>query len=257
MENKFKEKEENSMQKTKYLVIAILLALTCSNVFAVKQTIDRTELFVTGIDNQFLVRSDGSILSSGGVVNCYQEWNNPSVSTTVVYLNVKVATTTLISGGSTYSNVVQPTGSPALSNVGRCISAAFNFDVGNGTHTAMAGTLTITGISSRGNLVSEVVTLSSGMAFSNYGYVTINSLVVVMTSCAGELAQTTVNVFVGYGDKIGLINDVINSADVYKVTEAGVNTTTYVVDPTYDTIDFVTNPDNTSDYQVYYRAKGR
>lgn len=128
---------------------------------------------------------------------------------------------------------------------------------------------TIAGINCHGESVSEVVTVSTwshmiggiGKDSSN-AYLYISSITVrVTTLFAGAVADTTLEIGIGYGNKIGLSNDIITSTDLISASEGSAisspGTLKDGIDTTYDTIDFITDANASNDYTVWYKVMSK
>jgi hypothetical protein len=171
---------------------------------------------------------------------------DPAAASQTAFKNTTISTATLVAGATTFS----------LANADftdiihlRNATALINFATGIAT-TSVTGTLTITGTDHKDDSVTETLNVSTVAATGSVAWRSITSMTLTISSIVD--ASTDAQVQVGSGDKMGLAKDVIGSAYINKVIEAGALTTTYTLDTTYDTITFVNAPDGAKDYEVYF-----
>jgi len=155
--------------------------------------------------------------------------------------------------------------------------------------TVLIGCATFYGIDGKGNTVWEAISFSTGttplgrstdtgigvcqaqecnanvgMGIGNVTWAYISSFTIQVTSISFEYGLMTASptFVIGWGQKVGLSNNVIATADVYKITEQGgqdVTDTTVspavTVNTAYDYMCFQRLPNNQNEYNVWYRVK--
>lgn len=140
---------------------------------------------------------------------------------------------------------------------GRTVQASMVF-TGAGSATYLRGTVLVHGVNTKGVAVSETIAISTGNTayYSNNAFLYISSFTARLTY-KNTSATTSIFLNVGSGEKLGLSNDVITNTDVYGIREgtALVSPGSVVVDTDYDTVDFVTDPNDSNEYEVYYKIR--
>lgn len=171
---------------------------------------------------------------------------DPAAASQTAFKNTTISTATLVAGATTF----------VLANADftdtihlRNATALINFATGIAT-TSVTGTLSITGTDHKGDPATETFLVSTNPVTGSVAWRSMTSMTLTITSIVD--ASTDAQVQVGSGVKMGLAKDVIGSAYINKVIEAGALTTTYTLNTTYDTITFVNAPDGSKDYQVYF-----
>lgn len=140
-----------------------------------------------------------------------------------------------------------------------------------GSTNALTGTVTFYGIDMLGRTTSEAIKFSTSPARysvgistpgqGNVAFVHITSFTVSITSASPDYLNPDYNqttyLVVGYGNKIGLPNDIIDPEDVYQYTEGQLPTTLprANVNSTHDTVLLVSSPNNIRDYVVGVKAR--
>lgn len=190
----------------------------------------------------------GGISSSGGVLNVKQEFISPVKASTVAYIGsdtVEPSTSTPI----VYSLALSSYTMPATS---RNITAVID-----GGATSFEGTLTIAGLDARGHSAIEVVNISTVAASGNVAWSVVDSLTVETSTFAASGTEVDINI--GTGDKLGLINDISAVADVFKIVEDGnfVAVSGDRINVNYGTFTPSSATDGTKNYEVHYKATGR
>lgn len=162
-------------------------------------------------------------------------------------------------------------------------SAATSVGPGTISTTTIAGTATFYGYNNLGFFVSEVIRFSTttvGLSWSsntvtnssdvvryigigNVAWAYVSSFTITVDSITQAFGLMTAFPFIkiGFGQKIGLTNNIVNTADVYKITEEGgldttnsTNNPAVVIDTTYDTIVFQTLPNGINEKKVWYKT---
>jgi len=185
------------------------------------------------------------------LLNAMDNWENlPAVSTAAVLNSVSIATATLTSGTTIYTlaaadftDIVFP----------RNITADIAFATGEST-TTVSGSLIVVGKNQFGVSATETLAISTNAVAGNVCWSTITSLTYSGFTIT-DASESTCTLAVGTGLKIALSNNIQNTTDAIKVIEAGATSTTYTMNTTYDSIQFASAPNGTSDYYVYYNAR--
>lgn len=222
----------------------------------------------------------GGIVASSGIVNIHEEFVAlSSGSFNAAGVGGFVASTgTLIAGGSTFIdvNIVQATGAPR-----NIVIVSSTAQIGAST-TTLSGSCTFYGLDGKGNLVSEVIRFSTNMipisstvtvtntgditkwlGVGNVAFAYISSFTIHIDSMTDAFGLSTefVRFQIGYGQKIGLANDIQSVSDVYMVTQGGTNVTNATNNPALtintdlDTIIFPVLPNNVINYGLRYVVK--
>lgn len=118
--------------------------------------------------------------------------------------------------------------------------------------------LNITGYNAKGHLVTEGVAIAStakGSFYSNNAFMHITSIV------PDDAAHKSTDVNIGFGQEIGLINDLEKETDIIGLTYDGAYATadagaTLTVNTTYDTVTLPTMAD-TKTLKISYLSKGK
>ena len=145
----------------------------------------------------------------------------------------------------------------------------YNMDeTGITSHTVTGGRMVVEGKNQRGEDVSETMLfnsnstqglLNAGIMYSTNCYSSISKMTLTATGFSWHVSanNTTPRWVVGTGNRIGIPGDFNAVSDIITCNEAGTRTTTFVANPIYDYIDFVTNAPSGSanDYMVYFRNR--
>jgi hypothetical protein len=222
----------------------------------------------------------GGITVSSGIVNMHESFVDLSSgnATGARAGGLLISTANLIAGGSTYVGeaIVQSSGAPR-----NIIIVSSTVQVGAST-TTLIGSATFYGYDGKGNFVSEMIRFSSRTipisstvtmtetnpvlyyGVGNVAFAYISSFTIQITSMTDAFGESTeqVRIMIGWGQKIGLANDLQATGDVYKVTQTGGSDVTIAasnpslgINTDYDTIVFPTLPNGASEYQVWYTTK--
>lgn len=119
--------------------------------------------------------------------------------------------------------------------------------------TPPSGDVTIDGIDSKGNIISEDITINPGnTVYSNNAFSTVTKITIPATIIAAD------NIEVGIGSKLGLTNIIYTTGNVYKVRKNDVDwaAANWTVDATYHTVDVSTGGaiNIGDDFEIYYRS---
>lgn len=194
---------------------------------------------------------------------------------------------TITAGGTTYVTVditSQPTTCPRNVTV-YLASSTFASGIGVWSTTTLRGRLQVFGADGNGNFVSETILFSTASPIqstgtavagdlgqltsftTNYGtgrvaFASISSFTATITSMTASigLERITFALNVGYGNRLGLSNDLRYFGDVYKIVEVGSVTSDQVrnnglIDSDFNTYWPVLPPNGVRSYTVWYRVK--
>ena len=191
---------------------------------------------------------NGGVTASGGLINVKQDWIAPAAASTTAYISadtVEPSTSTPI----VYSLELASYTMPATS---RNIVAQVGGDA-----TSFTGTLTIVGKNTRGHRAVEYINISTTSAAGDIAWSVVDSLTIETSTFTSS--GTEVDISIGTGDKLGLINDISAVSDVFKIVEDGA-----FVAVSGDRINFMhstftpaTATNGKNNYEVHYKATGR
>ena len=118
-----------------------------------------------------------------------------------------------------------------------------------GTFTSVA--ITATGVDAQGRAATESVTITSDTNGS-VAFATVTQIRITAQTggAGGELLD------IGYGVKMGLMNAISSSADIYKTLLDGADdpVSGHTIDAVNGTVTFATAPNNTHNYEAFYRG---
>jgi hypothetical protein len=172
-----------------------------------------------------------------------------AASTTTIRSTIAIATTTLVANGTSYTLA-----GGGLTDVIFPRNLVADVYVSSNESTAViTGSLLVTGKNQFGESATETISMSTNSATGVVCWSTITSLVFSGFSVVTDTPNVSLSV--GVGNKIALANNIEETGDIIKVIEAGATSTTYVLNTTYDSIDFASDPNATSDYYIYYIAR--
>lgn len=222
-----------------------------------------------------------AVIITSGIVNVHETFVDLSsgVNSGMTPLGVSIPTSTLLESPTTYVavNVTQTTGAPR--NL-ICFSSA-GAGVPN-TTTTLIMSATFYGYNGKGEFVSEWIQTSTNsiswstttvsnttdvvkyVGVGNVAFAYVSSFTVQITSMTNAFGLSTAGpiIVIGFGQKIGLANNVEATADVYKITNAGGADVTnptlnplISIDTTYDTIVFSPQPNGVDEKGVWYKVK--
>ena len=174
----------------------------------------------------------------------------PTASTTSILATHAIDTTTLTGATTAYTLALGDITDIILP---RNLVVDASFSTGEAT-TTVTGSMVIAGMDQFGISATETLAVSTNSATGAVAWSTLLSLTFSDFVISGA-STGTINLSVGTGNKIALMNNIRTSGDVLKVIEAGATSTSYVLNTTYDTIDFATDPDASNDYYTYYIGK--
>jgi hypothetical protein len=170
----------------------------------------------------------------------------PAASTASVLSTVSIATATLVANGTSYTlaaadytDIVFP----------RNLTVDVAFSSGEAT-TTVTGNLVITGLDQFGKNNTETISISTNSANGVVTWSTVTTLQFSNVTIAGA-SVANASLSVGSGNVIALPDNIQSSSDIIKVIENGATSTTYIVNTTYDSIDFASDPDGSKDYYIY------
>ncbi len=209
------------------------------------------------------------------------------ITLSTITLNVgNVLFSSVTAGGTTYITVdisSQPTSCPRNLMV-FVASSAFSATVGVFSTTTMRGQVRVFGIDGNGNPATETILFSTAFPVistgtniagdlgqltsftTNYGqgriaWSSISSMTIQITSMTlnYSLQVATFAVVIGYGNRLGLSNDLRYWGDVYKIVESGqtfeTQRTIGLIDSDFNTYVPVLLPNGARTYTVWYRVK--
>lgn len=222
--------------------------------------INMTDILAVGNDGSggvlFRVNSEGEPVSSGGMINVRDVFNDLEALSVTKNMNFSISTATLVSATTSPVDITQPTNPMNL-------VAEVSFATGE-TTTTVVGTLLITGVDARGNAATETLNISTTQATGSISFASITSLAWTVTQVSGRENATIENALlqVGNGTKVGLSNDISAATDIIQVFYDDSGTSAddagYTLSTTYDTIIFSTTNDGTTDVgTVVYKATSR
>lgn len=206
---------------------------------------------------------------------------------TITIKTGNVIFSSVTSGGTTYMPVditSQPTSCPRNIMV-FAASSTISSAVGVFSTTTMRGQLRVFGIDGNGNNATETILFSTAYPIistgtnvagdlgqltsftTNYGqgrvaWASISSVTIQITSMTASygLETGTFALYIGYGNRLGLSNDLRYFGDVYKIVESGTTTSDVpikngLIDSDFNTYIPSNLPNNTRTYTVWYRVK--
>lgn len=220
----------------------------------------------------------GGVSADSGVVAFHESFVDLSSGNVAGLRNLgfAISSSTLINGTSTYGSgfaITQPTGAPR--NITIYVGSSSIVDGAGGGFSTMtlAGSATFYGLDAFGLPVQEMIRFSTTsvswstqtvtnssdvvryVGIGNVAFAQISSFTVQITSASNGLISGTLVLKIGYGQKIGLSNNVEATGDVYMVTEAGGGNTTLnsllVINSTFDTVIFSALPNGIDDKQLW------
>jgi hypothetical protein len=214
-------------------------------------------------DNMTITSGDGQLFVNGeiecytGIILLPEYFSDvPTADTDAVKNSGAIAVATA-RAGKFYglSDLTQPTYPRPIT---------FRVDYLLGKTTAFVYTVvTATGTDIRGTYLSEV--LSDPFAI---GEAIFSSNTLTTQACFATLGGFTVKAGttstpstdqlwydVGFSSQVGLSNDLVAATDIVRVKEATAITTTYRTDIIYNKMSFVTAPDGSNDYTVWYKVR--
>jgi len=199
--------------------------------------------FATQSKNAFVWNLPNGVCMS----NSLDTWVDlPATSSATILATTSISTATLVASGTSYTlaaadytDVIFP----------RNLIVDVYFAVGEPT-AVVTGNLVVTGYNQLGKSVSETIAISTNSAAGVIAWSTVTNLEFTDVTATNTLGDASLSV--GVGTKIGLSNNIQNSADILKCIENGATSTTYTLSTTYETIDFASDPNGTRDYFLYY-----
>jgi hypothetical protein len=251
-------------------------------------------------DTAFGVNARGVIYNTYGIFNALDGFQTViaastdairaggiGLSTITVNMGNGTIANGTIAGGTTYITVditSQPTTVPRNLTV-HVTSSTFASAVGVFSTTTVRGRLQVFGIDGNGNPATETIlfstafpVISTGLAVAgdlgeltqfttNYGqgkvaWSSISSFTITITSMTQALESTTRTfaLVVGYGNRLGLSNDLRYWGDAYRITEVGALKSEQparngLLDSDFNTYTPVLSPNGTRSYYLWYRVK--
>lgn len=207
-----------------------------------------------------LYLSTNGIITSTGVSRHHETFVDLPGGDDDVVLNSNnqvLTLATLVTAGTTYiaSDLIQST---VPRNV--IIFASVSVSALSQTSATLTATCYIRGLDALGRSTytyqTVVTTNNAAVGVGNIAWSYISSMTITATSSGTVVIDgNKVDIQIGTGEKIGLVNDLDSTTDIYHVNEAGTVTTTYTANSTYNTIDFVTDGNSSRDYDVRYIQK--
>lgn len=204
-----------------------------------------------------LYLADNGIITSTGIVRHNELFLDlPAKSQSAVLAAAAVSTTTLATGGTTYGPVdfLQPSVprnivilATAASLVGQSTIAI------TGVNHCFVQGINSVGVSTR-EYVTLVSTTDAAVGRGNVAWAYISSVTITGVTFNG-LPEPTLKIFIGTSDKIGLVNDLENTSDVYHLNEGGNAISSATISAVYNTTTFTTTPNGALDYVVRYIQK--
>lgn len=192
----------------------------------------------------------GGLVVASGVVNAKDYFSDLTTASTSAYRanGFTISTTTLLASGTTFAAADFSANGNWPRNIvlqGTAAATTQNF----------FATATVTGINGLGLNDSESILFSTTSAAGNVAWSRVDSISVVSSSVSALAANIIITV--GTGVKIGLSNAIGNAGNIYKLVEAGSNVApaSATISTTYNTITFVSAPDGSKDYDVWYHAE--
>lgn len=194
---------------------------------------------------------------SSGITKVHAEidsWTNLPVKSSISVRSVLIATNTLVSGASTWAETLH-TQMDVPRNIG--VSIDENEEGLFSSSNSITFTCAITGEDARKNTITETVTSSATINYSNNAFSKITGTVWTITSPASDLGTNSdlanIRYNIGTGDKIGFMGDIDSTSEFYKCTVAYVDETGSVTaNAQYDTWTHSDVPDGSDDYIIYY-----
>lgn len=194
------------------------------------------------------------------------EWTNLAAKSSQTYVSavpIVVLASTLNSGTTLWASLALQNDVPRTVGVQWCVTFATN---------AFIAPITVTGYDARYQAISEVIVATcSVMTYGNYAFNKITSVLIGQCTHYGlggsdgggnspELGWDgtgKMGLFIGTGDKIGLLKDVDSSTDVKValVNTGGViadEVAALTINATYDTWTLTDVPDGADDYTLIY-----
>lgn len=199
------------------------------------------------------MRPFGAIYISSGILSVADFWLDiPTSSSSSWRTNGYFATTTTLLAAGTYytsSDLIQP-------ETPRNVIITSSFTVGFAT-SVLGGVLTINGVDSVGRSRTEQISFTTNTGTGFVPWAIISSATIVFSTVSPNLGNPQAGVYIGYGNRIGLTNDLVNPGYVYKVTDSNANIATNLIgiNESYDTVIFTNAPNGSRDYKVWYRAE--
>lgn len=196
----------------------------------------------------------GKFFSTGGIVNAMTNYGLVESSNSVGAVQFLISTTTLnnAGGGTTYATI-----DLIISTTPRNIVIQSSFSVNMAT-SILAGGATVYGVDARGLTRSELIQFSTAITEGNIAWAQISSIT-IQTSSTSLVGEQNVTIKIGYGNKIGLVNDLVLTSDIYKVTASNGNgnlaLASQTIDLTEDTITFSVLPNGGREFHLWYKAK--
>jgi len=184
------------------------------------------------------------LYNASGLLNVRLNFENLASASATGLNSVTIATATLVASATTWTLA-----GGDVTDMAEARNVTILF--ATTTITSLTGSLSVTGTDHRGNAATETIAISTyGSTAGNVAWRSITSATLTVATIVGASGDLLVSF--GTGNKIGLLNDILASANVKKVIEAGSAVTTATVNATYDTIDFATDADGSNDYVVVY-----
>lgn len=193
--------------------------------------------------------------------------------------------TAIVADGQLRSPITQSSGAPRNLVVWAATSAVSGWNGASiGTQT-LCGTATFYGFDAFGDRIVEVIRFSTrnigdpGLSGStntvanssdvvrytgvgNHAWAYVSSFTVRIDSITNTYTNPTIVIKIGFGNKIGLANNVTSTADIYKVSDVGgadvtdpIANPAVVLDATYDTVTFPTAPNGINEKRIWYKVR--
>lgn len=208
------------------------------------------------------------IITDEGLSNAQTWIDVPTASShTFTALGIRIATATLVSGGTTLVDgaAYAVGGSNTFLQVTfpRNVVCDVEFLLGEAT-TTVSGSLIVDGLNARNQETRETIAVTTNSATGNEAWAFISTFTLsgfTISGACGTNNVSTCTVHIGTGNKLGLGDDIRASTDVYKVTidYVDLSTTSYTIngaDATYDILDTSKSqiPDASKDYRIWLKA---
>lgn len=227
------------------------------------------------------VNDQGRFYSTVGIYNQEDVFLSPQAASSDALKNAGFTATTgsVINGGA--ATFLQSDISSQTATVPRNITIYSSCTIGAAT-TTLTGYATFYGIDNLGNFVSEMIKFTTGPVLQSTGvivapflgstttpqnfgqgrvaFAVVSSITVQITSMTESFGQTQVSpvkFMIGWGNRLGLSNNITEVSDIYKIVEGPINVAVApnLVDPIYDTYIPSSVPDGNRSYRVRYRVK--
>lgn len=196
--------------------------------------------------NEINVNAAGVLSMPGGLMKCHEYWYNPPAASTITVAHTVSLTTAAVAISTTIT---------AITNMAKPLSIRCSFDTTTGSSN-VRGNVVITGFDAMGEAQTETMDINSlTVAESSGAYSSITSIKYTITANADGAGCSNLYCNAGPGRLLGFANKVTSSDDIIKVVENGTHTTAYTINTTWNTIDFVTDPNGSSYYEAWYTVQ--